>query len=119
MRRVLYPSSIAVIGASRSPDRVGHNVLANILGAGFTGPVYAVNPEADEVLALFAGHNLRAVLNGHFHGNQEEVVDGVLFTTTACLSSTRGNHDGTDLKGYRLFHCAGGEITTEFVAVEP
>ena len=54
MRRVLYPSSIAVIGASRSPDRVGHNVLANILGAGFTGPVYAVNPEADEVLGLKA-----------------------------------------------------------------
>jgi len=73
---------------------------------------------AEEVLALFAGHNLKAVLNGHFHGNQEEGVDGVLFTTTACLSTTRTNHDGTDLKGYRLFHCRDGEIRTEFVAVE-
>lgn len=72
---------------------------------------------ADEVLALFEGHNLKAALAGHFHGNQEEVVDGVLFTTTACLATTRGNHDGTTAKGFRLFHCRDGEITTEFVPV--
>lgn len=70
---------------------------------------------ADEVLALFEGYNLKAVLAGHFHGNQETVVDGVLYTTTACLATTRTNHDGTAAKGYRLFHVADGGITTEFV----
>ncbi len=73
---------------------------------------------ADEVLKLFAGHNLKACLAGHFHGNQEEVVGGVLFTTTQCLSSTRGNHDGSDGHGYRLFQCRDGQITTSFVATE-
>lgn len=73
---------------------------------------------ADEILAMLAGHNLRACLAGHFHGNQEEVVDGVLFTTTQCLSSTRANHDGSEGHGYRLFHCADGQLTVEFVATE-
>ena len=73
---------------------------------------------ADDLLALFEGHNLKACLSGHFHGNQDEVVDGVLFTTTKCLSTTRGNHDGTEGHGYRLFHCRDGEITTDFAATE-
>lgn len=70
---------------------------------------------ANDVLALFKEHNLKACLSGHYHGNQEETVDGVLFTTTACLSTTRNNFDGTKPKGYRLFHCEGDRITTEFV----
>ncbi len=77
---------------------------------------YAMKDTA-EVLALFGNHNLRAVLGAHYHGNQEEVVDGVLFTTTACLATTRTNFDRTTAKGYRLFHCRGETITTEFVTV--
>lgn len=72
---------------------------------------------ADDVLALFAEHNLKAVLGGHHHGNHEEVVDGVLFTKTACLATTRTNHDGTTQRGYRLFHCTEDRISTEFVPV--
>ena len=72
---------------------------------------------ADEVLAMFSGHNLKAVLGAHFHANQEETDGGVLFTTTACLSTTRNNFDGSKAKGYRLFHCKDGQIATEFVTV--
>lgn len=74
-------------------------------------------PGAADVIALFKGHNLKAVLSGHYHANQEEVIDGVLYTTTACLATTRGNHDGTTPRGYRLFYCAGDTITTQFVIV--
>ena len=72
---------------------------------------------ADEVLALFADHDLKVVASGHFHGNQVEQQDGVLFTTTACCSTTRGNHDGTTDKGYRLFHVDKGTVETEFIVV--
>lgn len=72
---------------------------------------------ADEVLELFAGHNLRLVAAGHFHGNQEETRDGILFTTTACCSSTRDNHDGTTSKGFRLFHLDKENVSTEYVEV--
>ncbi len=72
---------------------------------------------AEDVLALFAQHNLKLSASGHFHGNQVEEQNGILYTTTACCTSTRGNHDGTTAKGYRLFHCRDGQVTTEFVEV--
>lgn len=38
------PASVAVIGASTRPDSVGHVVLRNLVAAGFTGSIWAVNP---------------------------------------------------------------------------
>jgi hypothetical protein len=72
---------------------------------------------ADEILALFDEHDLKAVLGAHHHGNHEETVEGVLFTNTSCLATTRGNFDGTTTRGYRVFYCREGEITTQFVPV--
>ncbi|MFT3715039.1 MAG: GNAT family N-acetyltransferase [Gordonia sp. (in: high G+C Gram-positive bacteria)] len=40
---LLRPQSVAVIGASVDPKKVGHVLLENIIAAGFTGPVYPVN----------------------------------------------------------------------------
>jgi acyl-CoA synthetase (NDP forming)/GNAT superfamily N-acetyltransferase len=54
VRRLLEPSSVAVIGAGREPSGVGHAVLRNLLDHGFAGPVYAVNPAADEVAGVRA-----------------------------------------------------------------
>lgn len=49
---LLHPTSIAVVGAGRRPSSIGHRFLRNIMDGGFTGPVYAVNSEALEVLGL-------------------------------------------------------------------
>ncbi|HEY9374796.1 GNAT family N-acetyltransferase [Streptomyces sp.] len=43
VQRLLAPGSVAVIGVGRTPGGVGRAVLRNLLDAGFTGPVYAVN----------------------------------------------------------------------------
>jgi acetyl coenzyme A synthetase (ADP forming)-like protein len=43
VRSFLHPSSVAVIGASRRRKTVGAEILANLVQAGFTGPLYAVN----------------------------------------------------------------------------
>lgn len=40
---LLRPRSVAVIGASTDPAKVGHALLANIASGGFTGPIYPVN----------------------------------------------------------------------------
>lgn len=55
LRRVLTPASVAVIGVSRRPGSVGRAVLENIIDAGFSGRVYAVNPRAGELPADEAG----------------------------------------------------------------
>lgn len=48
------PSSVAVIGASRDPEKLGYAVLANLKNGGFPGALYPVNPKADEILGLRA-----------------------------------------------------------------
>jgi len=47
---LLYPKAVAVIGASRSPEKVGPAVLANLVNGGFTGTIVPVNPGTDEIL---------------------------------------------------------------------
>jgi acetate---CoA ligase (ADP-forming) len=51
---LLAPSSIAVIGASRRPRTIGHEVLSNLLRGGFNGPIYPVNPNARAVSGVRA-----------------------------------------------------------------
>ena len=72
---------------------------------------------ADAILDIFKGKALRLAAAGHWHGNQVEEQDNVLFTTTACCSSTRGNFDKTEARGYRLFHVKENTVETEFVEV--
>ncbi len=50
IRPLLNPDSIAVIGASRHEEKIGHIILKNILESGFQGTVYPVNPHAREIL---------------------------------------------------------------------
>ncbi len=46
------PQAVAVVGASRSPSKLGYGVLHNIIQHGYAGAVYPVNPKADEILGL-------------------------------------------------------------------
>ena len=46
------PKSVAVIGASRDPTKLGYGVLSNIIKSGFKGKVYPINPNAEEILGL-------------------------------------------------------------------
>ena len=52
VRRLLAPRSVAVIGASREPGSVGHEVVRNLQRARFQGPVYPVNPAAEHVASI-------------------------------------------------------------------
>jgi len=49
---VLKPKSVAVIGASTSPGKLGHEIMKNILDSGFKGNVYPINPKADAILDI-------------------------------------------------------------------
>ena len=49
---VFRPRSVAVIGASTVAGKLGHDILYNLIHAGFTGPIYPINPKADQVLEL-------------------------------------------------------------------
>ncbi len=54
IRHLLCPRSIAVIGASRDPRKIGGALFRNLLQGGFTGPVFPVNPNVPSVAGVLA-----------------------------------------------------------------
>jgi acetate---CoA ligase (ADP-forming) len=44
------PKSVAIIGASGNPDKLGHVVLKNAVDSGFKGTLYPINPKGGEIL---------------------------------------------------------------------
>ena len=49
---IFSPESVAIIGASNTPGKVGHDIFANILHGGFQGTLYPVNPKARSILSV-------------------------------------------------------------------
>ncbi|NLF78785.1 MAG: CoA-binding protein [Chloroflexi bacterium] len=43
------PQSVAIIGASQTPGKLGYTVLANVIESGFKGNIYPINPGATEI----------------------------------------------------------------------
>ncbi|MDR3011814.1 MAG: acetate--CoA ligase family protein [Chitinispirillales bacterium] len=48
--KLLRPSSVAVVGASSEPGKVGYEILNNVIVDGFAGEIYPINPKAPEIL---------------------------------------------------------------------
>jgi len=55
---IFLPQSVAVVGASTTPGKVGHDIFANILKGGYRGILYPVNPNAKSVLSVRAYPNI-------------------------------------------------------------
>jgi acyl-CoA synthetase (NDP forming) len=49
MKFLFEPQSVAVIGASQDPSKIGYKVLKNIVG-GYNSDVYPINPRGGEIL---------------------------------------------------------------------
>ncbi len=59
--RLLTPSSVAVVGASNDPDKIGNALLRHLLDYGFAGPVYPVNPSARHVRGVPAYADIESI----------------------------------------------------------
>ena len=57
-KELLNPSSVVVIGGSDDVNKPGGAVLRNLLQSNFRGPVYVVNPKADEVQGVKSYHTV-------------------------------------------------------------
>lgn len=55
------PQSVAVVGASRQPGKVGHEVLSNLLRGGYAGRIIPVNPRAESIEGLACAPSLGAI----------------------------------------------------------
>jgi len=52
MKALFEPSSIAIIGASKNPEKIGYKVVENIVAGGYKGKIYPINPKGGELLGL-------------------------------------------------------------------
>jgi acetate---CoA ligase (ADP-forming) len=51
---LFYPKSVAVIGASADPGKVGNSIVNNLKRFDYKGNIYPVNPKSTEILGLKA-----------------------------------------------------------------
>ncbi len=61
IRAFLEPRSVAVVGASRQPGTIGNTLIVNLKRCGFNGPIYPVNPKAQEIEGIPAYPSVSAV----------------------------------------------------------
>ena len=61
LRPLIRPRSVAVIGASRDPSRIGYRVLDALLQNRFQGTVDPVNPRAEAICGLRAYPSVRSI----------------------------------------------------------
>ena len=61
VRAFLEPRSVAIAGASARVGTIGHALVANVKGNGFTGPIYPINPRAAEIEGLRTYPSVSAV----------------------------------------------------------
>ena len=54
LHAIFSPESVAIVGASNTPGKVGHDIFANILSGHYQGTLYPVNPKARSILSVKA-----------------------------------------------------------------
>ena len=87
LRPMLEPRAVAVVGASRDPASLGRRIFDALVAAGFSGPVYPVNPAAGEVAGLRAYRSVRDVPAGVDLGVIAVPRDRVLAVVDDCAAA--------------------------------
>lgn len=59
--RIFNPRRIALLGVTINPNSVGGKVLSNLVGGGFRGVVYPVNPDSEAVLGIQCYPNVKSL----------------------------------------------------------
>ena len=61
LTKMFKPESVAVIGASNTPGKVGYIIVDNLINDGFKGEIYPVNPKGGEILGKKAYKNITEI----------------------------------------------------------
>jgi 3-hydroxypropionyl-CoA synthetase (ADP-forming) len=78
MEKFFTPESVALVGASATPGKVGNSVLDSLAKHDYKGAVYPINPKAEEILGVKCFPSVDAV-----PGNVDLVVVCVDLSVTA------------------------------------
>lgn len=56
-----HPESVAVIGASESAGKLGHEIFKNLKEGGFPGALYPINPKSEQILGVPCFKNVKEI----------------------------------------------------------
>jgi len=78
---LFHPGSVAVVGSSRNPEKVGYGVFSNLVRSGFRGTIHGVNPGGGELFGRRLCPSIEAIPGpvelGVFVVPPEAVLDGI------------------------------------------
>ena len=52
LEAIFAPRSVAIVGASPDPSKLGHRVLRNVIDNGYTGRIFPIHPTAPSILTI-------------------------------------------------------------------
>ena len=61
MNGLLTPKSVAVVGASATPGKIGHTVVKNLIESKYEGKIFPINPKSDDILGIKCYHSVAEV----------------------------------------------------------
>jgi len=64
LRHIMSPKSVAIIGASENPDKIGHVILQNYVDSGFAGKIYPININTTGKILSFKAYKSVLELKG-------------------------------------------------------
>ena len=122
LEALLYPRSVAIIGASRNPAKVGHTIVARIIDGGFEGEIIPVNPNATEILGVksykslteYKGQVDLAVIAVPANKVKDAVRDTIKAgVKTICIITTgfkENGHEGEKLQDEIVNYCKSAGV---------
>ena len=61
MKRIMQPTSVAVIGASNENGKIGNSVMKNLINGGYQGQIFPIHPSASEIMGHKAYKSVKDV----------------------------------------------------------
>jgi len=108
--KIFKPKSIAVIGASETPGTAGYRIFRNLIGSGYVGVVYPVNPKRESVQGVQAYPSINDV---------PKVVDlAIIATPSATVVDVVEQCGKRGIQGILIISAGFKEIGPEGVARE-
>lgn len=102
---LLRPKSVAVIGASNTPGKIGFSVVDNLIKGGYAGKIFPINPKDPEILGLKAYASVESV---------PEAIDAAIVTVPAKIVPAMAEECGKKgVKGLIVITSGFSEIGKE------
>jgi acetyltransferase len=110
LNAIFSPESVAIIGASNTPGKVGHDIFANILSGHYQGTLYPVNPKAKSILSVKAYPSITEI--------PDKVDLGIIILTPQASLTAIEEGIKKGIKGFVIVSAGFREVGGEGLEIE-